>query len=71
MASNYKKLLVYSRDRTWKEGSLKFVEKAKFSGHHAKEEVYTYGGEKGLEFLVSKTLQDYLAAALCLDWNWH
>ena len=30
-----------------------------------------YGGKKGLEFLVSKTLQDYLAVATCLVWSWN
>ena len=72
MASNYEKPPVFSRDRTWKESDLKSMEKAKFNGcHGAKEEVYTYGGEKGLEFLVSKVLPDFLAAATRLNWNWH
>ena len=51
------------------EGDLKHVEKARLAGHHAKEEVYTYGGEKGLEFLVSKTLPDYVAAAGRIAWS--
>ena len=63
MASNYKKPPVFARDQTWKEGDLKHVEKAKLAGQHLNEEVYTYGGEKGLEFLVSKMLPDYVAAA--------
>ena len=50
MARNYKKPPVFAQDRTWKEGDLKHVEKAKLAGYHAKEEVYTYGGEKGLDF---------------------
>ena len=71
MASNYEKPPVFSRDRSWKETDLKTVEKAKFNGRHgAKEEVYTYGGEKGMEFLVSKVIADYLAAATRLDWDW-
>ena len=70
MASNYEKPPVFSRDRTWKEGDLKHVDKAKIAGHHAKEEVYTYGGEKGIEFLVSKTLADYVAATKRLGWDW-
>ena len=72
MVSNYKKPPVFSRDCTWKEGDLKSIKKAKFAGHHgAKEVVYTCGVEKGMEFLVSKTLQDYLSVALRLNWNWH
>ena len=72
MASNYEKPPVFSRDRTWKEGDLKSIKKAKFAGQHgAKEEVYTYGGKKGMVFLVSKMLQDYLAVAVRLDWNWN
>ena len=70
MASNYEKPPVFSRGQTWKEGDLKHVDKAKIAGHHAKEEVYTYGGEKGIEFLVSKTLTDYVAATERLGWNW-
>ena len=68
MASNYKNLPVFSRDRTWKEGDLKSVKKTRFAGRHgAKEEVFTYGGDKGMEFLVSKMLQDYLDVAARLD----
>ena len=62
MPSNYKKPPVFARDRTWKE--------AKLAGHHTKEEVYTYAGEKGLEFLVSKTLLDYVATAGQMIWSW-
>ena len=62
--------MVFSQDCTWKEGDLKSVKKAKFAGRYrAKEEAYTYGGEKGMEFLVSKMLQDYLLVALRLNWN--
>ena len=71
MASNYKKLPVFSQDQTWKEGDLKSVKKANYSGQYTKEEVYMYGGKKGLEFLVAKTLQDYLAVATCLAWTWN
>jgi hypothetical protein len=57
---------------TWKDSDLKNVEKAKFNGcHGTKEEVYTYGSKKGLEFLVSKVMLDFLAAAARLNWNWH
>ena len=70
MVSNYEKPPVFSRDRTWKEGDLKHVDKVKIAGHHAKEEVYIYGGEKGIEFLVSKTLADYVAATERLSWTW-
>ena len=71
MASNYEKPPVFSRDQTWKEGDLKSVKKEKFSVRYTKEEVYMYSGEKGLEFLVSKTLQDYLAIVAHLAWTWN
>ena len=71
MASNYEKPPVFARDRTWKESDLKSVEKAKFTGPHgAKEEVYKYGGDMGIEFLVSKSIADFEAAATRLDWSW-
>ena len=71
MASNYKKPPIFAQDRTWKESNLKSVKKAKFTGSHsAKEEVYKYGGDMGIQFLISKSIADFEAAATRLDWSW-
>ena len=47
MASNYEKPPVFSRDHTWTERDLKSFKKAKFTGHHHKEEVPIYGNRTG------------------------
>ena len=60
MASNYEKPPVFSRDRTWSEHGLKSFDKAKFTGHHHKEEVPIYGGKNGMEFLLSKTIPKFV-----------
>ena len=69
MASNYKKPPVFSRDQTWTERYIKTFKKAKFTGHHHKEEVPIYGGENGMEFLLSKTIPEFIQAATRLKWS--
>ena len=61
---------MFSRDHTWTERDLKSFEKAKFTGHHHKEEVPIYGGENGMEFLLSKMIPEFVQAATRLEWSW-
>ena len=70
MASNYEKPPVFSRDCTWSERDLKAYSKAKFNGPHQKEEVPIYGGDLGMEFLLSKTIPEYNSALERLGWSW-
>ena len=67
MASNYEKPPVFSGDCTWTEHNLKFFEKAKFTGHHHKEEVPIYRGKNGMEFLPSKMIPEFVQATTRLE----
>lgn len=70
MASVYEKPPIFCKERLWVEKDLKSLEKRKFQENHMKAEVYTYGGDLGMEFLLSKTIPDFMSAGNRLNWTW-
>ena len=70
MASNYKKPPIFSQDWLWSEKDLKSLEKKKFQTKHTKTKVHIYGGKFGMEFLLAKTIPEFLQAANKLKFTW-
>ena len=70
MASVYEKPPIFCKERLWVEKDLKSLEKRKFQENHMKAEVYTYGGDLGMEFFLSKTLPDFMSAGNRVNWTW-